>query len=120
VKEFPKVFISFSSRDRIFARKLFYRLKSQGIDVWDYSPRGEEIPLANPITEYLEKQIDASDYFIAVASASSTDKDIGRFTHHEVTAAIRKGMLSGNRILPVVLSTDPPVRWSGAFEALQG
>lgn len=120
MKEFPKVFISFSSRDRIFARKLFYSLKSQGIDVWDYSQRGEEIPLANAITEYLEKQIDASDYFIAVASASSTDKDIGRFTHHEVAVAVRKGMLGGSRIIPVVLSTNPPVSWSGAFEALQG
>ena len=104
----------------MFVRRLFFSLKSQKIDVWDYSQRGEEIPPAKLITDVLEKQIAASDYLIAVVSDNSTDEGIGRFTHHEVKTAILKGMLEQGGILPIVLLTNPPKGWYGAYAELEG
>jgi tetratricopeptide (TPR) repeat protein len=115
----PKVFISFSSRDREFVRKLFYSLKSQNIDIWDYSQRGEEIPWGESIPSVLQNQIEGSDYFVTIVSVNSADELIGRFTQLEVQTAIQKGMLDRRKILPIVLADKKPKEWSGIFKELE-
>ncbi|MCX6842182.1 MAG: tetratricopeptide repeat protein [candidate division WOR-3 bacterium] len=115
----PRVFISFSSRDIAFARELFDSLMRQPVDVWDYSQRGEEIPVGSPIPTYLREQIAASDYFVPLLSANSTDPAIGRFTTLEVRHAIDCGMLQQHRIIPVVLTDREPGSLGGPYDELR-
>jgi len=117
--ESPRVFISFSSRDIAFVRDFFYSLRGQGVAVWDYSQREEEIPWGTEIPEYLRCQVLRSDYFIPVVSANSADERIGRFTQLEVQTAVSGGMLRQHRILPVVLVDHPPACWSGSYAELK-
>jgi tetratricopeptide (TPR) repeat protein len=114
----PKIFVSFSSRDIAVARRLFYSLKSQLLDVWDYSRPGEEIPLGTRIQEVLERQIDGCDYVIALLSANSMDPAVGRFTRHEIEYAIARGVLARGRLLPLQLAGSRPLAWSGVYEQL--
>jgi tetratricopeptide (TPR) repeat protein len=115
----PKIFVSFSSRDIAIARKLFYSLKSQQLDVWDYSRPGEEIPLGTRIQEVLERQIDGCDYMIALLSANSMDPAIGRFTRHEIEYAIARGIIERGRLLPLQLAGSPAPPWGGVYAQLQ-
>lgn len=115
----PRLFISFSSRDREFVRRLFYSLKSQGADVWDYTRRGDEIGPGKSIPAVLCEQVDASDYYLILVSRNSTDPTIGRFVQLELEHALSRGMLSQGRIIPVVLLDRPPRCWGGPFKQLE-
>jgi tetratricopeptide (TPR) repeat protein len=115
----PRIFISFSSLDREFVRKLFYSLKSQQLDVWDYSQAGSEITPGARLSEALAQQIDLSDYFIAVLSANSTNEETGRYTRHEVQHAVEAGLLRKGKVLPLVLAGDPPRTWEGVYQQLR-
>ncbi|MBN2103768.1 tetratricopeptide repeat protein [bacterium] len=115
----PKVFISFSSKDKPYVRKIFYRLKSQNIDIWDYSHRGEEIPLGGHIPTVLREQIDQSDFFITVLSKYSMDPEIGRYTTLEVEYVLSKGWQRQGRILPLLLLNHKPGKWADGYESLR-
>ena len=115
----PRIFVSFSSRDIEVARKLFYSLKSQHLEVWDYSRPGDEIPLGTRIQEVLERQIDGCDYMVALLSANSMDPAIGRFTRHEIEYAILRGVLGRGRLLPLRLTGSPAPPWGGIYAELQ-
>ncbi|MCD9186227.1 MAG: TIR domain-containing protein [Pyrinomonadaceae bacterium] len=103
---FPKIFISFSSRDQNEVRKLFSALHHQNIDVWDYSGDGQELPLAHSLEASLKRKIDECDYFIAVISPNSIHEEIGRHTRFEVLYALEQKLHEKNRILPIILD-DP-------------
>src|SRR5215211_2155051 len=96
-----RVFISFSGKDRPKIRKLFSALELQKSDVWDYSKAGQELPLANDLSDALKRKIDSCEYFIAVISASSIDETIGFDPRLEVQYAIESGKAESNRLLPV-------------------
>ncbi len=119
MSESPKLFVSFSSKDQKEVRELFSNLRTQNIHVWDYSKYGEELPLAQRVDAALAERIDSCEYFIAVVSANSTDENVGRYTHFEVQYAINSGMLQHHRILPILIATNPPEKWRGAYKALE-
>ncbi len=114
----PRVFISFSSRDLISVRKLFYRLKSQNVNVWDYSQRGDEIPWGKDIPRYLKQQIDASDFFIVLVSENSVNPTLSPYTKLELAYVIEKDWHTQGRILPLVLLNNPPRKWYNEFKVL--
>jgi tetratricopeptide (TPR) repeat protein len=115
----PKVFISFSSRDKEFVRKLFYSLKSQNIDVWDYSQKGDEIPLGHSLPLYLEEQISTSDYFIPIISKNGMAMETGYFTRLEVRSAIQYGLLEKKKILPIVIHFETPETWEDIYNDIK-
>ncbi|MEO0082551.1 MAG: toll/interleukin-1 receptor domain-containing protein [candidate division WOR-3 bacterium] len=115
----PRLFISFSSRDVDFVRRLFNSLKSQGAEVWDYSRREEGITPGHDIPEVLRRQIDGSDYFITVVSRNSMDPAVGRFVRLELEHALSCGMLGQGRIIPVVLLDRVPESWRGPHKQLE-
>jgi tetratricopeptide (TPR) repeat protein len=115
----PRVFISFSSADRDFVRRLFYSLRGQGAAVWDYTRRGDEITPGASVPAVLRDHIDASDCFLTVVSKSSTAPDTGSFVRLELEHALARGMLGQGRILPVVLVDRPPADWTGSFARLR-
>jgi tetratricopeptide (TPR) repeat protein len=115
----PRVFISFSSKDRRFVRKLFFRLKSQNVDVWDYSQSGSEIPLGKEIPDILKEKINQSDFFIPILSKNSMDPTVGRYVRIELEHALSKGLLKQGRILPLVLMSNPPKAWENEYSSLE-
>ena len=115
----PQLFISFSSMDQHDVRTLFAALQLQGIDCWDYSAAGQELPLGKSVEVSLRERIDACDYFIAIVSKSTTDETSGRFTRFELQYAIDQGLLEDGKILPVLLTANPPTDWSGPYRRLQ-
>lgn len=115
-----KLFVSFSSRDQNAVRMLFSALALQHVDVWDYSREGDKLPLAQLVEESLAKKIALCDYFIAVVSANSTDSILGRYSDFEVHRAIEDGMADRQRLLPLLLVTNPPGKWRGAYKGLEG
>ncbi len=115
-----RIFLSYSSFDRAIARKLYYGLKSQGLEIWDYSQRGEEIPWGMEIPDVLRERIRESDFFVPVISRHSVDADKGKFTRVEVRAALELGFLARGKILPVVLkgSAPRPEVWSEPYAVI--
>ncbi|MDQ3130702.1 MAG: TIR domain-containing protein [Acidobacteriota bacterium] len=118
MSQFPKVFISFSSKDQNEVRKLFSALEIQNVKVWDYSGAGQELPLAHQVSDSLKKRIDECDYFIAIISPITIDEEIGRHTRFEVRYAIECGKLQPDRILPVLIN-NPADNWLSLYDELK-
>lgn len=94
----PKVFISYSSRDKQFTLKLAQNLKDAGIPVWYDS---WEIKVGDSIIEKIEQGIKGSDYLIIILSKASTTS---KWVQEELSAA--KTIEIGRRgvfILPVLI-----------------
>jgi tetratricopeptide (TPR) repeat protein len=111
----PKVFISFSQKDSKEVRTLHFELEQQGVDVWDYSKRGEGLPLGKPLDLSLKKRIDSSDYFIAVITPNSVSSEIAPYCRFEVLYALSTEKLPQDKILPIML-TGPDGSWQGGLE----
>jgi hypothetical protein len=60
------VFLSFSSADYEIARDLLRELRRRQAHVWDYSRRGDELPVGASLSVELQKRIESSDYFVAL------------------------------------------------------
>lgn len=116
----PRLFVSFSLQDADAVQMLFSALSHQGLGVWDYSREGEQLPLGRPVTESLLDKIDLCDYFLAVVSPSSTDEVLGRYTDFEVRCAVERGLRERHKLLPVLLATDRPASWRGAYAGIEG
>lgn len=115
-----RIFISFSSLDRDVVREFFYALKSQNLEVWNYSIKGEEIPPGKEISEYLKGQIDKTDYFISFLSCNSVSKETGRYPELELSYAISKGFLQRERIFPIMITDRKPEKLYNPFSELKG
>ncbi len=117
----PKVFVSFSSRDKNEVRKLFSALHHQKVELWDYSDDGQELPLAHSLELSLKEKIDECDYFIAVISPNSIHEEIGRHTRFEVFYALEKEMWKQNKILPIILrnSSAECSEWLNLYQNLE-
>lgn len=107
-----RVFLSFSSADRIVVRPLMAMLRDQGLAVWDYSAFREEIPVGSPISEILKAEIEACDVFVPLLTCSSTSMDeCGRYTRLEHGHA----MSIGKPIMPILWNdrAPKPAEWKG-------
>jgi tetratricopeptide (TPR) repeat protein len=107
-----EVFISFSSKDRPVG-KLFSALRVQNVKCWDYSAKGQELPLGQPLGACLKSKIDSCDYFIAVISPNSIDPEFGDDAMLEVRYAIASGKKTRNRLLPLLLNN--PSQWRDVY-----
>lgn len=92
------VFISYSSRDKEFARKLASDLASYGIKPWIDE---WEIHVGDSIVEKINDGIRESDYLIVVLSEASVKS---KWVQEEIKAAFAKNPEEANRVLiPVIL-----------------
>ncbi len=64
----PRVFISYSSRDKKFVTWLINRLKAEGLDVWIDMQR---IAVGDTIVEKLNEGLESASYLIAILSENS-------------------------------------------------
>jgi len=95
-----KIFLSHSSKDKFFARKLADGLKSHGVDVWIDEA---EIKIGDSLTEKIGKAIDTTQYFGIVLSENSVNSE---WVKKELQIAIQKE-LSNKKVvvLPILLES---------------
>ena len=114
----PRVFVSFSSRDRDLVRRVFARLDAQEVDLWNYADEAQEIPGGEEIADYLKARIERSDHFLPLVSPNSFQSNYAR---QEVRHALARHSSAGPRIVPLVLPEclmDRP--WPEPYAALEG
>lgn len=99
-----KVFVSFSTQDEGFVQRLFFRLKAQPVELWDYSREGHEIPGGAEVMGYLQERIALSDVFIPILSANSLKSN---YIKGEVRYALGLARNSKLRIIPIMLAHFP-------------
>ena len=93
-----KIFVSYSRKDSVTARKLIQALKDMQQDVWvDW----EDIPPATDWLEQIFRGIEGSDAFIFLISPDSAASEVCKV---EVGHAAK----NSKRIIPVVLRQVPP------------
>src|SRR6266542_4170606 len=93
-----KLFVSYSRKDSIIARKLIDALKDLQQDVWvDW----EDIPPAVDWLEQIFRGIEGSDAFIFLVSPDSIASDV-------CNVEIGRAKLNNKRIIPVVLRDVAP------------
>src|SRR5919108_1834092 len=93
-----KLFVSYSRRDSVAARKLIEAFKSINQDVWvDW----ESIPPAVDWLEQIFRGIEEADAFIFLISPDSIASEVCKV---EITRAA----LNNKRIIPIVLRDVPP------------
>ena len=116
MKDYPSVFLSFSSMDMKFVNELMAVLKYQNIDIWDYSNEIEAIEAGTVIEERLKKEILDRSVFIPLVSINSVNPAHGRYTMMETMFAIE----NGKSIIPVILTGAPdPSGWPAPYSLLK-
>ncbi len=113
----PQVFVSFSSEDMPFVRRLFDRIAAHEVSLWNYQSREQEIAVGAPLERTLQQQIDASQIFVPVVSSSAFRS---KYVLLELTHALNNR--NRNRpisIWPLVseeLIEKPVERWPDGFQ----
>src|SRR5688500_18716044 len=93
-----KLFVSYSRKDSVVARKLIDALKSNEQDVWvDW----EDIPPAADWLEQIFRGIEGSDAFIFLLSPDSIASEV-------CNVELKRAALNNKRIIPVVLRDVEP------------
>ena len=93
----PKIFISYSSRDRDFVERLATDLKSKNIDIW-YD--AWEMKVGDSLTRKIQEGIKASSFLAVVLSPNSTNST---WVQTELRAAMSKEIHSNSVfILPIL------------------
>jgi hypothetical protein len=93
----PKVFISYSSQDRVPAERLVEKLKAEGLDVWT----DREIPPGQDWQSAIEKALDEASVLLLVLS----DKGLGsQWQQVELGMALRSEGRSRKTVIPVLFS----------------
>lgn len=93
----PKVFISYSSADLAFAKKLANELRSEGIDVW-YDQW--EIKVGDSIVQKIDDGIKSSDFLIVVLSKNSVKS---KWVKEELASASILTISKGAFVLPILI-----------------
>lgn len=114
-----KLFISYSSKDRAEVSKLISALKNQKIDAWDYSRPGQDLPLARKVKDSLREEIDSREYFIAVISPNSLDRQTGQYPRFEVRYAIESGKLERYQFLPIFINAPGKKSWCRLYPEIK-
>jgi len=94
----PKIFVSYSTKDRPFVERLVADLKGKGVDVWfDYA----ELQIGDSIVEGISKGLKTAAYMIIVLSKSSVES---RWVQSEMSFALMESLSGkGVAILPVLI-----------------
>ena len=95
-----KIFLSHSSKDKFFARKLADALKSHGVDVWIDEA---EIKVGDSLTEKIGKAIETTQYFGVVLSENSVNSE---WVKKELQIAIQKE-LSNKKVVVLPILLEP-------------
>jgi len=94
-----KVFISYASEDRDFAKNLANDLIKEGLDIWIYE---WEIKVGDSITEKINAELATIDTFIVVFSKDSINKP---WVKRELNSTLYRKMKGENiSILPIKLN----------------
>jgi len=94
-----QLFISYSRKDKDFARKLVARFLEQQVDVWiDW----EDIPPSRDWWKEIERGIEEADVFIFLVSPDSINSKV---CGEEIVHAVR----NGKRLIPVVVRNVSPI-----------
>ena len=116
-----RLFISFSSKDIPVVREIMSGLQFQDFNFWDYSDELQQIHLTEEIRARLKKEIDECEYFVAIISKNSTNKDIGHFSLFEVDYAVNKKQLHlENRVIIIELEDIEKSDYQGPYSKLKG
>ena len=94
------VFISYSARDKEFARKLAADLAQNGISPWIDE---REIQVGDSLVEKISEGIKSADFVLAILSGASVRS---RWVQEEIKAAIAKDPQSASRVVIPVLIED--------------
>lgn len=94
----PKVFISYSTKDKPFAKKLESFLSSVGVDAWLDEKR---LKVGDSLIEKISEAIDESNYIVAVLSKSSVNSKW--FQNELLWALTKERQLRKDLVLPVVI-----------------
>ncbi|OLE53678.1 MAG: hypothetical protein AUG51_12520 [Acidobacteria bacterium 13_1_20CM_3_53_8] len=97
LRNIPKVFVSYSSVDRSFARKLSKSLHSRGLRVW-YDEW--EIIVGDSITQKIEEGIISSSFLVIILSTASVSSP---WVREELDAALMRQITDRKvQVLPVL------------------
>ena len=100
-----KVFISHSSKDKLFARKLQHELKTYNIDVWLDE---NELQIGDTLSDVFEREILSSTHFIVLISKAS---NASKWVRKEVAFAFSQPSI---KVLPIrIESCEVDERFSG-------
>ena len=105
VRERPSVFISHSSRDLPFARRLGDRLQGRGVDVWldDW-----QLKPGDALTTAISLAVEQHDFVIVILSRASLASDwVGKEMKLATKRASRKALA---RLVPVLLERKAAAR----------
>lgn len=96
-----KTFISYSSRDVEFARKLATDLRKAGVDIWMDKL---DLRAGIPWDQQIEKALRAAGSFLVILTQDSVDSDT---VSNEISFALKQG----KKVIPVMFKTcDIPLR----------
>jgi len=96
--EFFSCFISYSSKDEIFANKLYSDLQNRGIRCW-FAP--ENLKIGDKIRTRIDESIKIYDKLLLILSANSIDSG---WVEHEVETAFEKEIKTKNvHLFPISL-----------------
>ncbi len=82
--EYYSAFISYSDKDKLFARRLHNDLQMNGVRVW-FAP--EDLKIGDPLKQTIDESIKLYDKLILVLSENSINR---AWVHHEVARALEK------------------------------
>jgi TIR domain len=98
VREQPRAFISHSSKDLPFARRLGERLRSQGIEVW---LDDLQLKVGDTLTETIARAVGQHDFLIVVLSKASLASAWVRKEVRMATPGEARGRVA--RLVPILL-----------------
>ncbi len=116
MRETPRLFVSFSSRDYPFVRRLFASLRRQPLELWDYSLEGQEIPGGRRIVDYLQNRVANCDCFVPVVTPNSMKS---HYVAAEVACALELGSRAELVLVPLVSQECCPEKdWLAPYAGL--
>ena len=94
----PKIFISYSHKDKEFVKKLYEELHALPFDIlWDQ----KELQVGDDIKKKTDELIESSDYLLFVSSKNSAGSEWA-------TIEIDKALKLKKKVLPVVIDESEP------------
>ncbi|MGO9481519.1 MAG: toll/interleukin-1 receptor domain-containing protein [Candidatus Kryptoniota bacterium] len=96
----PSIFLSHSSKDKFFVRKLAEQLKNHGVTVWLDEA---EINVGDSLTERVGKAIQETDFVGVVLSHNSVNSE---WVQKELQAAMQKE-IKGRRVVVLPMLLEP-------------
>jgi hypothetical protein len=107
--KFYSCFISYSSKDEDFAKRLYADLQSKGVRVW-FAPR--DLRVGDKIRSTIDKSIRVYDKLLLVLSAASVGS---QWVEQEVETALTKEREQGREMLFPVRLDDSIMRATGGW-----